>query len=376
VVDFRDSNGERRWETYRTRDEADTVLSKRVQQLTRGTYRAPESIPTFQEVAAAWLATKRDRRPSTYAQWQVHVDLHLVPFFGDMRISAIRMGNIDAFRQNRSAARLRPQTINKLLTTCAAVFDYAIRQEFIDRNPARVAERCRLNSGEVSFDDPAATAGTDERTVDPRHVLAPAEAAKVVEHAEPGLNKIFLLTAMLTGARVGELTALTWNDVSLAAKTIRIQRSLSWARERNSTGKPLPRFFEPKTKSSRRTIPIPDPLASALRRWKLECPLSTFDLVFPTIDGNPIHRSMLLTRALRPALAKAELPAVTIHSLRHTFASALILAGEPVTRVAHLLGHSSSAVTLSIYAHWFRQLDPKCAAVDALATTICSGGNA
>jgi integrase len=68
--------------------------------------------------------------------------------------------------------------------------------------------------------------------------------------------------------------------------------------------------------------------------------------------------------------AIAGLRRVTIHSLRHTFASALIEQGHPVTEVAHRLGHSSPTITLSIYSHWFR--DVKTDAVAGLAKPICA----
>jgi integrase len=72
---------------------------------------------------------------------------------------------------------------------------------------------------------------------------------------------------------------------------------------------------------------------------------------------------------LRPALKAAGLRHVTIHSLRHTFASGLIMQGRPVTEVAHLLGHASPTITLAVYSHWFR--DTKSDAVAGWAKIIC-----
>jgi len=63
---------------------------------------------------------------------------------------------------------------------------------------------------------------------------------------------------------------------------------------------------------------------------------------------------VLAKEGLRPALKAAKLPQVSLHSLRHSFASALIMQGRPVTEVAALLGHSSPAITLTVYSHWFR----------------------
>jgi integrase len=90
-----------------------------------------------------------------------------------------------------------------------------------------------------------------------------------------------------------------------------------------------------------------------LKVWKLACPPSPFNLVFPTQEGTPKHRSTITHRSLRPALKAAGLRQVTLHSLRHTCASALILAGTDCLEVARFLGHAKPTVTLSVYAHWF-----------------------
>ena len=81
------------------------------------------------------------------------------------------------------------------------------------------------------------------------------------------------------------------------------------------------------------------------------------DLVFATA-GKPVRRSAMFKAAFWPALKRAGLPHVKFHSLRHSFASRLIQLGRPVTEVAHLLGHSSPAITLKVYAHWLKTKRP------------------
>jgi integrase len=71
-----------------------------------------------------------------------------------------------------------------------------------------------------------------------------------------------------------------------------IRRSLSWARLKGETRRP--RYFPPKTKAGRRTISIPALLVADLKRWKLQCPQSEEDLVFPTPEGKPVCRDRLL----------------------------------------------------------------------------------
>jgi len=171
VVDFRDADGKRRWESYRTREEADDALSKRVQQLTKGTYRAPDQIPTFREVAESWLATKADHRVSSYSQWQVHLEKHLLPAIGDLRLNEIRVKHMEAFRDSRRKASLKPQTVNKILTTAAAVLKYAQKHEIIERNPALVVDRCRVNAAELSINGDGGLEHDQEGDVNPDEVL-------------------------------------------------------------------------------------------------------------------------------------------------------------------------------------------------------------
>lgn len=90
-------------------------------------------------------------------------------------------------------------------------------------------------------------------------------------------------------------------------------------------------------------------------------------------DGKPIHRSTALRWGLRPELSRAGLQRVNLHSLRHSFGSALIMAGAPVTEVQSVLGHLNPAVTLKAYSHWFKNVETDC--VDRLAKGLVGSKN-
>ena len=149
-----------------------------------------------------------------------------------------------------------------------------------------------------------------------------------------------------------------------------IRRSLSWARLKGEETRP--RYFPPKTKAGRRTISIPALLVADLKRWKLQCPQSEEDLVFPTFDGKPVCRDWLLRVAFYPTLARARLRRVTFHTLRHSCASAMIAAGAPITEVQHRLGHANPAITLQVYSHFFKHTEGNTA--DEMANVILNGG--
>jgi integrase len=176
-----------------------------------------------------------------------------------------------------------------------------------------------------------------------------------LDAANPGFDRTVFVTAFVTGAREGELLALRWTDLELpkeGAGRMYIRRSLSWAHPKGEEGRP--RFYPPKTKAGLRVIQIPGELVAALKRWRLQCPPSPDELVFPREDGQPMYRERLLRKALYPALARARLRRVTFHSLRHSCASAMIAAGAAITEVQHHLGHSNPSITLAVYSHWFK----------------------
>ena len=351
-VDFRDQTGARHRATFDTRKEAENGLGDFRRQINQGSFVAAKQVPLFREVAEEWFAGKREHRPSTQAQWQAHIDRHLLPHIGNLRLDQIGVSGLEKLRDALRRSGLSPQTVNKVLTTATAIFKLAVRRNYWTSNPAANAERLRVTTAELAED--GSRPGRDAtRPVRAEEVLNPSELRRLVAAAEPGFYQTLFLTAALTGMRHDELLALRWSDINLQAGEIFVRRSLSWARLKGETGPVRPRFYEPKTKSGIRTLPAPSELLSALRIWKLQCPKGELDLVFAAPTGLPTHRSNVLRYGLYRALRRAGLRRVDMHSLRHSFASALIGAGAPVTEVQYLLGHSSPQTTLKVYSHWF-----------------------
>ncbi len=352
VVDFRDNKGKRRWETHETRKAADDALSKRVGQLRKGSYKAPSEIPKFETVARAWLAErKQESRHSSYAIWESHVVRHILPAFEGVRVNAITPAMVRNFRNDRSDHGLGAGMVNKLTTTLSAILELAIDDECLERNPAQRVKRRKGTSGEGR--------GESERAVREDEVLSTEQVGKLLAETEPGLFRAFIMTAALTGCRSGELLSLRWDeDVDLDTKTLTVRRSLSYVKSIDERGQPpKARFTAPKSESSIRTLPLVPQLVTELKRWRLACPKGSEGLVFPKLDGGAQHRSYVTLAGFKPALERAGLPAVKLHSLRHSFASTLIMQGKPVTQVAHLLGHKKSSVTLDVYARWFKRLE-------------------
>ena len=168
------------------------------------------------------------------------------------------------------------------------------------------------------------------------------------------LDALFVL-AITTGARQGELLALTWDRVNLKTGEIDIRHTLQRVNRTFA-------LVDPKTKQSVRTVSLPKIATEALQRHRkrqMEEALSTGpswnnskNLVFTTRAGTPIEKTNLRRRELHPQLIRAGLSTdLRFHDLRHIAASLLLGQGLPITLVTEMLGHVSASTTLRIYAH-------------------------
>jgi integrase len=350
VADFRDAQRNRFRPQFDTRKEADAALNEAKQRIRKGEFLAPRSVPNFEQCAREWLASRADRRAAVIDNYSRHVNLYLVPKFGVFKVNCLDAQMIEQFRAEL-CSHLAVTTVRSVMNTVSQVFKFAVRQRHIMNNPMASVERFHAAAAELTGDTESADDG-DSRQVRPQDVLDACEIRRLIAASRPGLHRTLVATAAATGARFGELTALRWSDVDLETGRITIERSLSWARGSESTARY--RFYPPKTRAGIRTIPIQHDLTMLLKVWKLACPKGELDLVFPAPDGRPLRRSSSYLRGFAPALKAAGLRAVKFHSLRHSYCSAMIAAGAPVTEIAELVGHANPSITLKIYSHWFK----------------------
>ena len=169
--------------------------------------------------------------------------------------------------------------------------------------------------------------------------------------ADHRLEALITVTVGL-GLRQGEALGLRWEDVDPEADVLSVRQTL----ERGGRN---PRFGEPKTVRSRRTITMPAIVADALHRHRtrqLEERLAAggrwrdSGLVFTTTIGTPIDKGGL-HRAFKLILTTAELPNIRYHDLRHTAATLLLAQGVDPRTIMETLGHSQISLTLNTYAH-------------------------
>jgi integrase len=363
--------GSRRRLFFPTKKAAEKHLAETSAKASRGEYLDRARIPTFKDAAELWFRSKSDRRASHIADLRGRLNKHLLPRFGADRLDRITVAAVEKLRDDMRADGYAPRTINTIIRIVGAVFRAAIRRGDAISNPVDRVERAFMAARELRSGEDEAASNDD--TISPDAILSPNEIRVMLNAATPGLYRVLFTTAALTGARSGELFALRWGDIEIPKDRpayIYVRRTVSWARINGEVIRP--RYYPPKTKAGLRKIPIPAELAASLRVWKLQCPATADELVFPAADGRPIRRSNALRYGLWSALRRAELRRVNMHSLRHSFASALIMGGAAVTEVQSLLGHASPAITLRIYSHWFKTVDS--GAVERLSQIILGNG--
>jgi integrase len=178
-----------------------------------------------------------------------------------------------------------------------------------------------------------------------------------IEAAMPARWRAIVTLMAGTGLRPGEAAGVTVDRIDFLRRTLRVDRQLllSWP----------PTFGPPKTRSSYRTIPLPQVVVDALAAHLADFPAGEDGAVFTEHDGGLLYRDKV-TRAFRNAAKAAGAPAGTrMHSLRHYYASLLIRHGESVKVVQARLGHASARETLDTYSHlWPDSEDMTRAAVD------------
>jgi integrase len=336
-----------------TRAEAETKLRQHISAIEKGCYVHATEGAAFHEVAAAWLAHKKTQVRST--SWDVldqHVRIHLKPI-RDVKINKLTLPIVEDLidqlagesvdeepvgkcpDEKPTRKRMATATVRKILITLNQIMRYAIRHGLASFNPVTDAEKPKLERGPV-----------DEDQV----LKAEAEGLLIEATKDPKYKTLFMLAAT-TGAREGELLGLKWADVDFAEGRITIRRTFT-------KGK----FFEPKTQASRRKVDLGPAMRMAMIAWRMACPSTKLDLVFPNGAGKPMNYSNMVRRHFQPALEAAGLPRVKFHSLRHSYASIQLAAGQPIKYVQNQLGHAAASVTLDTYGHYMDGVNHEAAA--------------
>jgi integrase len=335
---FRDASGKEHARHFKRKVDAQRWLDEMTAAMVTGQYVDPAAgRVTFREYAERWRATQV-HRPTTAAHVETMLRRHVYPSLGDKRLGSVLPSDIQSLVKQLSLD-LAPATVGVVHRILAGIFKAAVRDRRIVASPCEGTKLPKVH----------------RQRIEPMTF----EAVEALTAAMPERYRALVTLAAGTGLRQGEIFGLTVDRIDFLRRQLTVDRQLVTMPDR------APYLAPPKTQASVRVVPLPqvvvDAVAAHLATWP------TDQVVFSTELGDPIRRTAFSERIWRPALKRAGLSGVTMHGLRHFYASLLIRHGESVKTVQARLGHASAAETLDTYSHLWPDSDDRTrAAVDSV----------
>lgn len=304
----------------------------------------------FKELADEWfhlMEQTGDMKPSSIVRLKSCRE-RLYPVFGSSYVDDITYRQVQQFILSLAADGVNQRTGKGLseksqkhyITLISDVLRYAKKCGFIADNPCK--------------DVSVVKSGHKERepyTLDEEVALL--EQMQCVD--APLKYQVFFRLMIYCGMRRGEALGLEWSDIDLETGVCSISRTSIYQNAETGTY-----TSTPKTKSSNRSLRLPQELVTLLRRYKLEQNNSRVlrdaewrdnERLFTALDGSPMHPNRPYNW-LQKFCRREGIPFKGLHSFRHAFASEMIVSGQvDVKTVSAILGHSQTSTTLNIYAH-------------------------
>lgn len=319
------------YKTFALKSEARSWRADAKRSLDRGKLRAPNG-RTLREAAATWLKgaergeiqsrSGRAFKPSTLRGYRLALDERILPELGARKLATITTVDLQELVDRWQAEGHSPSTIRNSIKPLQAIYRRARAREGMPINPTRDLELPTPNPTEVE-------------------IVAPEVAASLLATL-PAKERAVWATALYAGLRYGELRALRWEAVDLNKNLIEVRES--WDPKVGS--------IEPKTRKSRRTVPMPNILRSlflGLRTDHGATNASAF--VFGVTDDEPFQAERLYRYADHYWYKAGLTERLRLHQARHTYASFMIAAGVNPKALSTFMGHSSITVTFDLYGH-------------------------
>ena len=282
------------------------------------TYHAAEVNPKtpLRKVADEWIRDIEERVTFNTMKGYNSAYKKIVAFWDDTPMEDITAQQVTSWISSYDLAQ---KTIKNILLVFREMFDYAYVNYGVQNNPA-LHIRSPKGKGKREREFPS------EDDID-----------IVNENVDKPFG-LMMYMALYTGLRRGELCALTWKDIDFEQKIIKVNKSIYW------TDDHVPHVKSPKTASGEREVPLMDSLADLLLPMKKR----PQDRVFGDL------KSYQVDKGIRKYMEETGL-GVTLHGLRHGFASILYKNNVDIKTAAYVLGHAQSSTTLEIYTHLMEQ---------------------
>ena len=290
---------------------------------------------TVADAAEQWLSSAKLRvKESSYANYENIVSKHILPVLGGEYMANLTTQKLNDFiHQKLNHGRLNgkgglsAKSVRDIMTVYRSIETFAAREYGIRENYFTMPK-------------------TEKKQMDVLNAFERKKLESYLLHNQNNTN-ISVLLCLFTGLRVGELCGLKWGDIDFENGTLSISRTVQRI---NKHGKSEVVIGLPKSKTSVRTVPIPDFVIAILKKRKKDN-----DIFIITGNCKPTEPRTMQNR-FKSILKVCGIRNVNFHLLRHTYATVCIENGFDPKTLSELLGHADASITLNRYVHSSMQM--------------------
>lgn len=291
------------------------------------------------QIADLWKEEKRQFvKKSTFAAYSLIVETHLQPAFGNL--TAVTEKDVQDFVLHKLNGGLSQKTIKDMLIVLRMILKFGAKKNY-----------CVYAPIDVIF--------PTDRERQELEVLSIANQKKIMRFVEDNFTfrNLGIFICLSTGIRIGEICALTWDDIDIENGVIHIRKTIQRIYIRESGIRHTELIIDsPKTATSIRDIPMTRDLLSVLKPLRKVVNDSFFVLTNDSMPTEPrTYRNYY-----KKLLVKLDIPPIKFHGLRHSFATRCIESHCDYKTVSVILGHSNISTTLNLYVHPNYEQKKKC----------------
>ena len=296
---------------------------------------------TVKEIAAAW---KEDKRPyvkrSTMAAYVLILENHVLPYFGES--NSLQEQAVQAFVLQKLGTGLSVKTVKDILIVLKMVMKFGVKNEWMT-----------YSEWDIKYPTTSANKELD--------VLSVINHRKILNYIQGHFTftGLGVYISLNTGMRIGEICALKWGDINAEEGIISVHRTIERIYIIEGEKKHTELVIDtPKTKNSRREIPMSKDLLAIIKPLKK---VVNDEFYVLTNDERPTE-PRTYRNYYNALMEKLGVPKLKYHGLRHSFATRCIEAGCDYKTVSVLLGHSNISTTLNLYVHPNMEQKKRCIA--------------
>ena len=293
--------------------------------------------PLFSQILELWITDNRIHlKNATIYRYSYLIETHILPELGGIQVDQITSTVINAFLAKKLSdgridgrGGLSTAYVRSIMLVINSALQFATENRLCNPLLTQI-HKPPLQSKELA-------------------VLSKDEQRKLESVLLTDMNetKLGIYISLYTGLRIGEICALSWEDIDIANRTIYVRHTLTRIRV-NENGKTVTKnsIDTPKTKSSLRCIPICSTLVQVLNDY---LPNVTSEYVVSNKAGFVSPRTF--EYRYKKIMKESKISFINYHGLRHTFATRCIESGVDVKSLSEILGHANVSITLNTYVH-------------------------